>query len=316
METKTLILPSPSTISQIYSELGTSETQIDLDVKFLKEWMRKQPHLPNPDDDEKRIDEKRIKMFLIKCKNSLEKTKVVLDQHYTVKLLIPEYYTEWDPTSPEITQAMKLFCCAPLPNPTHEGHRVTLFSIRTEEADHFVCNDSFKLCTMSFDLRLVKLDTYKKDIFIYDTNNLTMNHLTAFLANVRKGLENALKVYPAQIHQIHIINMRSFMQPLFNIIISLLNKKISQRIFNHKSIEDLKNNIDPSILPLNYGGTYPKTSDEIIDDWYDELIKHREWLITQSSIVADNSKRPKNSNNHLDNIENAIEGSFRKLEVD
>lgn len=74
------------------------------------------------------------------------------------------------------------------------------------------------------------------------------------------------------------------MKPVSNLLLSFLKKKIADKvdisrlksflevlqwniyfqIFYHKSIDELKNYIDHSILPLNYGGTYPKTSDEII----------------------------------------------------
>ncbi|XP_050444396.1 alpha-tocopherol transfer protein-like [Adelges cooleyi] len=316
METNTLVLPTPSTISKIYSDLGTSETQIDLDVKLLKEWMRKQPHLPNPDDAGKIIDEKRIKMFLIMCKNSLEKTKVKLDQYYSIKVLLPEYSSNLDPTSPEILQAMKICSNVPLPNPTHEGHRVSVFCLRNEDVDKYVFNDAVKLCAMTFDLRIAKLDSFNKNIFIFDSNNCSMNHVTAMLPNTKKLFGSAFVAYPIRIHEIHVINHKSFLQPLTNISLKLVKKKIADRVFFHKSIEELKNYIDPSILPPNYGGTFPKTLDEIIDEWHNELIRHREWLITQSTIVADNSKRPKNSNNILDSTGNAIEGSFRTLEVD
>ncbi|XP_050442756.1 alpha-tocopherol transfer protein-like isoform X2 [Adelges cooleyi] len=317
MEVKALILPKQSAIDQMYSELGTSEAKIAIDLKILKEWMRKQPHLPNPDDGEKTVDEKRIKMFLILCKNSMEKTKVKLDQHYTVKRSAPEYFSKWDPTSPELIQSMKLSFFVPLPNPTHEGHRVVLYSARTaEDVDKFVYDDFIKSCFITYDLRIAHLDTCKKDIYILDTINLSMNHMTVFLLNVKKTIECMFAAYPTRIHEIHIVNKKSFLQPLLNIVIRLLKKKISNRIFNHNSIEELKNYIDPSILPLNYGGSYPKTSDEVIDEWYVELTKHREWLIAQESIVADKSKRPKNSNTNLDSFKNATEGSFRKLEVD
>ncbi|XP_050442840.1 alpha-tocopherol transfer protein-like isoform X3 [Adelges cooleyi] len=317
MEVKALILPKQSAIDQMYSELGTSEAKIAIDLKILKEWMRKQPHLPNPDDGEKTVDEKRIKMFLILCKNSMEKTKVKLDQHYTVKPSAPEYFSKWDPTLPELIQSMKLSLFVPLPNPTHEGHRVVLYSARTtEDVDKFVYNDFIKLCFMTYDLRIAQLDACKTDIYILDLNNFTMNHVTTFLLNVKKAVECTFEAYPMRIHEIHMVNVKSFIQPLMNIVISLMKKKISNRIFNHNSIEELKNYIGPSILPLNYGGSYPKTSDEVIDEWYDELTKHREWLIAQESIVADKSKRPKNCNTNLDSFGTATEGSFRKLEVD
>jgi len=48
METKTLILPTPEKLNEIYQELGMSQDKIDDDVHTISEWMRKQSHLPNP----------------------------------------------------------------------------------------------------------------------------------------------------------------------------------------------------------------------------------------------------------------------------
>ncbi|XP_050444140.1 retinaldehyde-binding protein 1-like [Adelges cooleyi] len=318
METKTLILPKLETISEIYTELGTSETKLEQDVKILKEWMRKQPHLPDPDDDEKKVDEKRIKNILLTCKNSLEKTKAVLDGHYTIKRLVPEYFSNWDPTAPELIQSIQQSCYFPFPKPTHEGNRVSLYCVRDGYTDgKYVHGDVNKLCFMTLDLRIGKLDTFKKEIIIMDYKNTTMNQIAAALPNIKKVVESAQAAFPLRAHSIHVINTTSFVQPLLNLMLSLLKKKINERVFIHKSVEDLKNYIDPSVLPLNFGGTYPKTSDEMIADWQDELIKHREWFLIQSSIVADNSKRPKNSRNSLDHLENTITGgSFRKLDVD
>lgn len=51
-------------------------------------------------------DQRRIRMFLILCKNSLERTKEALDQYYTIKTLVPEYFANRDPTAPEILRSM------------------------------------------------------------------------------------------------------------------------------------------------------------------------------------------------------------------
>jgi len=49
MATKTLLLPTPEKLKEIYQDLGMTEEKLDADVKTIAEWMRKQPHLPNPD---------------------------------------------------------------------------------------------------------------------------------------------------------------------------------------------------------------------------------------------------------------------------
>lgn len=51
-------------------------------------------------------DERRIHTYLILCKNSVETTKEALDQYYTVKSVVPEYFGHRDPTSPALEQSM------------------------------------------------------------------------------------------------------------------------------------------------------------------------------------------------------------------
>lgn len=52
-------------------------------------------------------DQRRIRMFLILCKNSLERTKEALDQYYTIKTMVPEYFANRDPTAPEVLRSME-----------------------------------------------------------------------------------------------------------------------------------------------------------------------------------------------------------------
>lgn len=52
-----------------------------------------------------------------------------------------------------------------------------------------------------------------------------------------------------------------------------------------------------------------------IAGWKEELIKHRDWFLSQNSVVCDESKRAKKANVKMDMLA-GVEGSFRKLEVD
>lgn len=78
-------------------------------------------------------------------------------------------------------------CWVPLPKPTHEGYRVSLYCLRSRCVDKFNFRDIAKLSVMTYELRIAKLDTYKKDIFIYDLDNLSMNHVTAILPSWKKA---------------------------------------------------------------------------------------------------------------------------------
>ncbi|KAL4141451.1 hypothetical protein QTP88_004089 [Uroleucon formosanum] len=310
MATETLMLPTPEQLKEIYQDLGMTEEKIDADMQTIMGWMRKQPHLPNPDGDERRI-----RLFLILCKNSLERTKESLDQYYTLKSMVPEFFGDRDPISPPLLRSMKTSLFIPLPKLSSEGYRVSLSRIRTPEVDNFEFADYVKVNFMSIDIRLSKLDMFKKEIFIFDLKDITMSLLTSMLPHMKKFVYCATTAYPLRIQEIHIVNMPSYAQTMVNMVLSVLKKKIANRIKIHTSLEDLKKNISADILPLDYGGTFPKTSEELIVDWQEELIKHREWFLSQNSVNCDENKRTKKPCVKV-NMLTGIEGSFRKLEVD
>lgn len=45
--------------------------------------------------------------FLFGCKNSLEATKLKLEQYYTARTTIPEYFDNRDPLDEELREALK-----------------------------------------------------------------------------------------------------------------------------------------------------------------------------------------------------------------
>lgn len=53
-------------------------------------------------------DDARIMTFLRGCKFSLEKTKRKLDMYFTMRALVPEFFSNRDPTLPEIKEVMKI----------------------------------------------------------------------------------------------------------------------------------------------------------------------------------------------------------------
>lgn len=74
----------------------------------------------------------------------------------------------------------------PLPKLTPEGYRVSLSRIRNQEVDNFEFADYVKVNFMSIDIRLSKLDMFKKEIFIFDLKDITMAHLTSMLPHMKK----------------------------------------------------------------------------------------------------------------------------------
>lgn len=74
----------------------------------------------------------------------------------------------------------------PLPKLTAEGYRISLSRLRTPELDGFEFADYVKVNFMSIDIRLSKLDMFKKEIFIFDLSKFTLSHLTTVLPQLKK----------------------------------------------------------------------------------------------------------------------------------
>lgn len=74
----------------------------------------------------------------------------------------------------------------PLPKLTPEGYRVSLSRIRSPEIDNFEFSDYVKVNFMSIDIRLSKLDMFKKEIFVFDLKDITMTLLTSMLPHMKK----------------------------------------------------------------------------------------------------------------------------------
>ncbi|XP_050521617.1 uncharacterized protein LOC126894555 isoform X10 [Daktulosphaira vitifoliae] len=245
-----LTLPTTKQVAEIYAEINTTEDKIDKDVELLLEWVRKQPHMPNLDDEKKKV-----KSFLIGCKNSLERTKEMLDNHYTLRALFTKYFIENDLENSAIIKLSKYRVITPLPMITKEGNRVII--------DHF------------------KSEIYDCDIVV------TMKVL---LMNMKY----------------HRLSLLLECLPHMNEMSLCLN------LYIHENIDKLKDYIDPEILPINYGGTFPKTSEELMDEWKNEVLKNFDWVLRHNKLAVNESKRMKKSNITLENMD----GSFRKLEMD
>ena len=74
----------------------------DTDVQSLKEWLKKQPHLPHLDDNE-------IALFLHVNYYRIEPTKNTIENYCTIRSHVPEFFAQRDPLAKDfkqITQCM------------------------------------------------------------------------------------------------------------------------------------------------------------------------------------------------------------------
>ncbi|KAE8736654.1 hypothetical protein FOCC_FOCC017891 [Frankliniella occidentalis] len=281
----TLEPPTPEQLKRMKQELDQDPEITKDDVKRLREWLKKQPHLPSHMEDE------RLERFLYGCKFSLERTKHVLDTYYRVRATSPDIFCNRDPLSDEVQRNIKDMSYFVLPKLTSEGYRVTIFRLNNTDVDKFILQELTKRVVMCLDVRL-KEEKCLSNIMVVDFQGFTLQHFARFsptLAGVRKAMLCVQDAFPLRLHQ----------------------------FFFHSNLDKLKRHVDPEILPNEYGGT-AGTFQELNDAWRSKLEGYQKWFAEEEKISkSDESRRLKKMPQSASVLQDvSVEGSFRKLVID
>ncbi|XP_034827632.1 alpha-tocopherol transfer protein-like [Maniola hyperantus] len=305
----TLEQPAGEMWQKIREELNENPDTREQDLAHIKEWLKKEPHLPDEFDDQ------RIMTFLRGCKFSLEKCKRKLDMYFTMRSAVPEFFTERDITRPELQEITKIIQMPPLPGLTPDGRRVVL--MRGVEKDVQTPNvaNAFKLALMLGDVRLAEeKEGVAGDIYILDASVATPNHFAKFTPTlVKKFLVCVQEAYPVKLKQVHVINISPLVDKIVNFVKPFLKEKIRDRIFIHSDVSELYKHVPQEMMPSEYGGKAGPMND-IHNAWVKKLEEYTPWFTEQEQYKADEALRPGKPTNYDELF--GIDGSFRQLVID
>jgi len=305
----TLVQPDAEMQVLVRKELNENPDTVQSDLQYMKEWLAKQPHLPNT------WDEHRILTFLRGCKFSLEKCKRKLDMYFTMRTACPEIFTNRDIRRPELQEIVKYVNIPPLPGLTPNGRRVVVMRGLDKSITSPSIFDAFKIVLMIGDLRLDMEDTgVAGDVYIFDASILTPAHFAKITpAIAKKFLVIVQEAYPVKLKEVHVVNVSPLVDTVVTWAKPFLKEKIRNRIFVHNTFDSLHKMIPKDVLPVEYGGTAGKLQD-FHDDWMKTLEANVDWFKAQEAIKADESKRPGKPTNYDDLF--GVDGSFRQLSID
>ncbi|XP_045770616.1 alpha-tocopherol transfer protein-like [Maniola jurtina] len=310
LKTDLLVHPTEELSEKIRIELKEDVTTRDRDLAAIKEWLRKEPHLPDEWEDNP------LMTFLRGSSFSLEKCKRKLDMYFTMRAACPEFFTNRDATSPELREVLKSKLQGPpLPGLTPNGRRVTICRGLYPGLDSQQITDTFKLALMIGDIRLVEeIVGVAGDIYVLDGAVLGPSLLAKLSPSViKKFMICVQEAYPVKLKEVHIINTSPVVERFVNFVKPFLKEKIRKRIFIHKELKDLYKYIPQEMLPNEYGGEIG-SMDDLQAKWTQKLIEYREWFKMQDSLVANESLRPGKPTNYDELF--GIDGSFRQLAID
>ncbi|XP_023024466.1 retinol-binding protein pinta [Leptinotarsa decemlineata] len=263
-----------------------NKTEEDLkeNIMIVKKWVETQPHLPEMPDDHM------ITSFLIMNKFSVENVKQKIDMYYTMRSLYPDYFENKHPLSPCMQDTMDKMCFIPMPKATDEEYRVIIFCIFEENADLNIIN-FYSLLYNVIEVRM-KEDYNVGDIMVYDCKNLNLGHLAQCTPTQIKNYSTILeKAFNNNIKQIHLLNYPSFAEPVINLARRLLNPKIAQRFFFHKSTDTIQDYVSKDILPKDYGGT-GLTLREYNEIWRQKFTDYKERFDILNTLRVNEELRP------------------------
>lgn len=305
----TLVQPSPEMQIHIRKALNEDVDRRQSDLEHIKEWLTKQPHLPDSWDDE------RIMTFLRGCKFSLEKTKRKLDMYFTMRTACPEFFSNRDVTRPELQHIAQLAHIPPLPGLTPDGKRIIVMRGKDKDIETPPLADVAKLVLMIGDVRLAAEETgVAGDVYILDASVASASHFSKVSPSLaKKFLVCVQEAYPVKLKEVHVVNVSPLVDTIVQFVKPFIKEKIRNRIHLHSSFESLHQMIPKDILPEEYGGTAGKIQ-EFHDAWMKKLEEYGPWFKAQEDLKADESKRPGKPTNYDDLF--GIDGSFRQLAID
>ncbi|XP_022131089.1 alpha-tocopherol transfer protein-like [Pieris rapae] len=305
----TLEQPAGEMWKKIREELNENVDTRDKDLEHIKEWLKKEPHLPDEFDDQ------RIMTFLRGCKFSLEKTKRKLDMYFTMRTAVPEFFTNRDVTLPELQEILKIVQMPPLPGLTPDGRRVVLMRGMDKDAQTPNVADAFKLALMMGDVRLKEeTEGVAGDIYVLDASVATPTHFAKFTPTlVKKFLVCVQEAYPVKLKQVHIINVSPLVDKIVNFVKPFLKEKIRERIFIHGDANDLYKHFPQEMMPSEYGGK-AGPMDDLHNAWVKKMEEYKAWFAEQEEVKANEALRPGKPTNYDELF--GIDGSFRQLVID
>ncbi|XP_076181488.1 alpha-tocopherol transfer protein-like [Ptiloglossa arizonensis] len=304
-----LIQPTEEMSKQIREELNENVATRDKDLEIIKEWLIKQPHLPDFYDDY------RLMTFLRGCKFSLEKCKKKLDMYFTMRTVVPEFFSNRDITRPELREITKIVQIPPLPGLTKNGRRVIVMRGIDKELPTPSVPETMKLVMMIGDIRLKEeLVGVAGDVYILDASVATPSHFAKFTPGiVKKFLVCVQEAYPVKLKEVHVVNVSPLVDTIVNFVKPFLKEKIRNRIFMHSDLKTLYEYIPREILPTEYGGDAGPIQ-AIHETWIQKLEEYRPWFLEQESVKTNESLRPGKPKTQDDLF--GLDGSFRQLTID
>ncbi|XP_028140953.2 clavesin-1-like isoform X1 [Diabrotica virgifera virgifera] len=282
-----------------------TENDVYKDIQIIKEWLQTQKHLPEIPTDNM------IEFFLVNCKFSIEKTKQTLDMYYTVPNLVPDLYKNINPCTSDVDIAYKTanFVCIPVLTPSL--HRLTVCQYKDSE-DGSVSKLSAHCLRNIYEIRIHE-DLSMGEIYLVDCERVKFSVIAKITPLLLKQIAFVLeRVHSYRTHSIHFINSPSYMHHTITLFKTFLKKKLADRVYSHKSLDELLEHLPLDVLPSDFGGKQ-KSCEELAELWKKKMFEYKDRFDKLETLQVNEELRPEK----LENDELlGYYGNFKKIDTD
>lgn len=276
---------------------------------MLKDWSKKQPHLPEMTDSE-------IALFLHSNYYRIEPTKTTIDTYYTIKTHVPEFFSNRDPVgNKDLRKSFQTVTTSVLEKKTPDGYAILYGRLIDPEPSHYVYNDGMKYLNMILDLWLYSEGTTLGHIILFDMKDVSFGHaarlnpmgLKKYLCFLQEGL-------PVRLKGFHFMNITPVMDVILNMMKPFMKKELMDMLHTHTNLETLSKFIPIEALPNESGGKAGPIM-QLHDNSIKALEANRDYFIVEERTKRVNeSLRPGKGKTASDIF--GVEGTFKKLDID
>jgi len=279
------------------------------DIQSLREWCEKQSHLP-------KIEDSFLALFLHSNYYQIEPTKNTIENYYTTRTHIPEFFCNRDPLGEkELRQIFKVVANLPLNGITKDGYRIMYGTLLDADPSRYIYNDIVKYSLMVCDVWFLTEGTNNGYIYFTDASKLSFGHIARINPlGLKKYLYYIQEAAPIRLVGIHIINAPPAMELLMNMIKPFMKKEMIDMIHFHSSLKSASEYIPVDVLPNEVGGKAGSIY-ELAEIQVKKLEDYREWfLMDEATGRVNEALRIGKSKSASDLF--GMEGSFKKLDID
>ncbi|XP_055681843.1 clavesin-1-like [Lutzomyia longipalpis] len=278
----------------------------------FREWIEKHPRIKKCP-----MDANFLLRFLRTKKFSVPDALKLLENYLTTRKVLPQVFDGLTLDDPALKHCVSNGMILILPEPDKEGRVVISYNAECFDTSKYTATDANRV--LNFALQLACFDERAQICGIahaMDWGTVTLSLVSLLTIPHIKNITQCLqKTFPLRHGIFFIINLPTYCVAVFKLALSCFSEKLRKRFHVVKNWDRVHEEIGSSVLAKEDGGTIPRL--ELAKKMIDLAEKHREEILSQNDFDIEVSDRDINfGNTHDADLDAAIVGSFRKINVD